>query len=90
MSVSVCAGMFVSLSVCVPVLFVRREAPAVCWSLTDCNAPVIPLLAGSTVPAIKFPSQRSLTNYFQQMPRLSNANNTTICSNSAGSHNMAW
>lgn len=57
---SVHAGVFMSLSVCVPALFVRREAPAVCWSLTDCNASVIPLLAGSTVPAIKFPKSEEL------------------------------
>ena len=32
-----------------------RDAPAVCESLADFNASVIPLLARSTAPAIKFP-----------------------------------
>lgn len=75
-------SMLLFVSVCV--------APGVCWPLTHCKAPLIPLLAASTVPAIKFPSQRSLTNYSQQMQHISNANNTTVRSNSAGSQSLAW
>lgn len=49
------AGVRFCLScMCVPV-FVMRDAPAVCESLADFNASLIPLLARYTVPAIEFP-----------------------------------
>lgn len=45
---------------CVPAVFVMRVAPAVCESLTGCNASLVPLLVASTVPAIKFPKPEKL------------------------------
>lgn len=42
-------------------VFVRvLVAPAVCESLTGCNASLVPLLVASTVPAIKFPKPEKL------------------------------
>lgn len=62
----VCQRMSVLVRLCVCLLLyvcssvVCQEGGSCCLLVTDCNAPVIPLLAVSTVPAIKFPKSEEL------------------------------